>query len=311
MIRAFKNLFILFTIFFKVVASCPAQKILVSEPVRFLALGDSYTIGQSVPSAESWPLQFVEELKESGYRVDGSKIIAQTGWRTDNLMAAIEREMPLDGYNLISLLIGVNNQFQGGNISVYSKDFEELLKTCINLVSGEKERIFILSIPDYAYTPFGGMNPAISRGIDEFNTVNKEMASRYRVAYINITGISREGLRYPDLVAIDGLHPSGKMYALWVSEIMNNIGIGTSSDAKRSLDWEINILPAQEQIYLRGSGVPCNRFLMLNAMGQVVVDEFFAPTNEIRIPLIKPAQGVYLLKLAGYGRTLATFKVMI
>lgn len=205
------------------VGKLSAQKIRIAEPVSFLALGDSYTIGQSVPSDESWPAQFARALAYRGYAIDKTKIIAQTGWRTDNLASAINSQQPLEGYNLVSLLIGVNNQFQGGTTQTYAAQFEALLQTAIALAGNSKENVFVLSIPDYAYTPFGAGNTNISAQIDLFNAVNKQITQNYGVPYIDITPISKYGLSRPELVAPDGLHPSGIMYGFWVEEILKNI----------------------------------------------------------------------------------------
>jgi len=197
-----------------------SQKIKIAEPVRFLALGDSYTIGQSVAVSERWPVQLEMALVYQGFNVQETRIIAQTGWRTDNLKNAINSQQPLTGYNLVSLLIGVNNQYQGGSMNTYAAEFEELLNTAISLAGGIKDHVFVLSIPDYAFTPFGNGSAYISAQIDLFNAVNRQITELYGVSYIDITPISRNGLIRPELVASDGLHPSRIMYGLWVDEIM-------------------------------------------------------------------------------------------
>lgn len=200
-----------------------SQTIKIQEPVRFLALGDSYTIGASVNVEDRWPNQFVDELLNLSFDVEELKIIAQTGWRTDVLMDAINQQLPLEGYNLVSLLIGVNNQYQGGSVDDYIVGFEELLKLAIQLAGNNPKHVFVVSIPDYAYTPFGNGNPYISAAIDEFNAANSFITEIYNVKYINITPISRNGLQQPELVANDGLHPSGLQYQLWVQEIMKHV----------------------------------------------------------------------------------------
>ena len=198
-----------------------AQKLLKNEPVKFLALGDSYTIGESVAELQRWPVQLVNALMLLGFTCHQPEIVAVTGWRTDNLKKAIsERNLPKD-FNLVSLLIGVNNQYQGKSEEAYATEFEELLKMAIEYGSGMKSHVFVLSIPDYGHTPFGKEKQSeISRQIDAFNEINKVVAKRFGVTYINITDISRQGLDDPELVAEDGLHPSGKMYALWVERIL-------------------------------------------------------------------------------------------
>jgi len=193
------------------------------QPLRYLALGDSYTIGESVKVSERWPDLLVSALAQKGISVSDPRIIATTGWRTDNLKGAIEKAELNDNYDLVSLLIGVNNQYQGKPVDQYANDFEDLLKTAIRLAKGNSKYVFVVSIPDYGYTPFGRARlAAISTQIDEFNEINKRIAEQYHVAYYNITEISRKGLEDPSLVASDGLHPSGKMYSQWVDLIMEN-----------------------------------------------------------------------------------------
>ena len=186
---------------------------------KFLALGDSYTIGESVTESERWPTQLAAKLEFSEPR-----IIATTGWRTDQLKEAIEAVTLKPEYDLVSLLIGVNNQYQGKPILVYEREFEELLQTAIKLARGKKEKVFVVSIPDYGYTPFGKpKQEKISEALDQYNAINKRIAEKFGVTYFNITGISRKGFDDPDLVAADGLHPSGKMYAQWVEVIYSTL----------------------------------------------------------------------------------------
>jgi lysophospholipase L1-like esterase len=204
-----------------------AQKLIVREEVKLLALGDSYTIGESVALSSRWPMQFVDSLQKRGVDCLQPKIIATTGWRTDNLKTAISRTKFKDEkYNLVSLLIGVNNYYQGKTVESYAPEFEDLLKTAIQLAGGDKSSVFVLSIPDYGYTPFGKENQQkITEGIDAYNAVNKSISERYEVKYYNITDISRRGLAEADLVASDGLHPSEKMYSEWVKVILSDIKV--------------------------------------------------------------------------------------
>jgi lysophospholipase L1-like esterase len=198
-----------------------AQQLIIKGKVKFLALGDSYTIGESVPQNARWPVQLVDSLRKRSIEAADAKIIATTGWRTDELQAAIDKANLTNDYSLVSLLIGVNNQYQGRSAARYAPEFEALLEKAIALAGGKKTNVFVLSIPDYGYTPFGKNNQAvISAGIDAFNAVNKTIAEKLGVKYIDITGISREGLNEPALVADDGLHPSEKMYARWVALIL-------------------------------------------------------------------------------------------
>jgi len=151
-------------------------------------------------------------------------IIATTGWRTDDLKKAVPAAHLKNEYGLVSLLIGVNNQYQGKPADRYAVEFEDLLKTAIQLAGGKKENVFVVSIPDYGYTPFGkSAQSNISSALDEFNAINKRLTQKHGIKYINITDISRKGLEQPELVAPDGLHPSGKMYALWVGRIVESL----------------------------------------------------------------------------------------
>ena len=208
------------------------SQIVPKEPIRYLALGDSYTIGESVTYENRWPTILFDSLKQSGYNVDTLHYIARTGWRTDNLMNSINTLKPDSNYNLVSLLIGVNNQYQGSTFSNYEKEFPELLKSAIALASGNKENVFVVSIPDYMYTPFGNsvQNPSIiSNELDNYNQFAKEVCDSNNISFYNITPISREGLNAPSLVANDGLHPSGVQYKEWVTFILSE-GITSSSD---------------------------------------------------------------------------------
>ncbi len=192
--------------------------------VKFLALGDSYTIGESVAEVDRWPVLLSKALNAKGKEVSKPTIIATTGWRTDNLKDAIDKAKLKNEYGLVTLLIGVNNQYQGKLVDQYSKEFEDLLLTAIRLAKGKKDNVLVVSIPDYGYTPFGTPRQAeITKAIDSFNNSNRSITEKIGVKYVNITDISRKGLEQPELVADDGLHPSGKMYRLWVDRIMLSI----------------------------------------------------------------------------------------
>ena len=191
---------------------------------KYLALGDSYTIGESVAESDRWPVQLVKALEKKGVNYAAPKIIATTGWRTDDLAVATRAANLKDDYALVSLLIGVNNQYQGKPVSQYEPEFRELLRLAIQLAGGKKENVLVVSIPDYGYTPFGVAKQAeITKAIDQFNEVNERITRQNGVRYINITDISRKGLEQPALVADDGLHPSGKMYKLWVERIIKEL----------------------------------------------------------------------------------------
>ena len=195
-----------------------------AQEKKYLALGDSYTIGESVSEAERWPNQLRDSLNKKGYAIGKPTVIATTGWRTDNLKNAMNIAQLKPEYDLVSLLIGVNNQYQGKSSDQYAIEFEDLLKTAIHLAKGRKESVFVVSIPDYGFTPFGKpKQEAITKAIDLFNEINARITYKYKVQYFNITEISRDGLTDPSLVAGDGLHPSGKMYAQWVELIARDL----------------------------------------------------------------------------------------
>ncbi|WOK09603.1 SGNH/GDSL hydrolase family protein [Imperialibacter roseus] len=189
--------------------------------LKFLALGDSYTIGESVAENERWPVQLAAALSQSGVSVAPPKIIATTGWTTDELQKGIEKASPKPPYDLVSLLIGVNNQYRGRSLDEYKRQFEALLVQAINFADGKAEKVFVVSIPDYGVTPFAAdRNPEkIGKEIDAFNRAAEAISKKFGVAFVNITPGSREAANDPELVASDGLHPSGKMYTQWVSEI--------------------------------------------------------------------------------------------
>lgn len=187
---------------------------------KYLALGDSYTIGESVEVDKRWPVQLTKTLIANGKMIDEPVIIATTGWRTDDLKNAIVNARLKNEYDFVSLLIGVNNQFQGKSVDQYEIEFEDLLLSAITLAKGISGNVFVVSIPDYGYTPYGKARQIeISKAIDHFNEVNEKLSRKHGVKYFYITDISRRGLDQADLVAADGLHPSGKMYEVWVERI--------------------------------------------------------------------------------------------
>jgi lysophospholipase L1-like esterase/phosphohistidine phosphatase SixA len=188
---------------------------------RFLALGDSYTIGESVPPEERWPVQLASAVRGQGIDIGDPQIIAKTGWTTDELNAAIEMASPKGTYDLVTLLIGVNNQYRGRDAEQYRRELVPLLGRAIQFAGGNPKHVIVVSIPDWGVTPFAKDRDAakIAREIDAFNAVNREETARAGARYADVTPISR---RVPDdlsLVAADGLHPSGAMYAEWVKVI--------------------------------------------------------------------------------------------
>lgn len=193
--------------------------------LTYLALGDSYTIGESVAETERWPVQLVEALTAAGLTVEDPRIIARTGWTTDELQGAINAAEISESYSMVSLLIGVNNQYRGFNIAKYRTEFEELLVQSIGFAGEDHEKVFVLSIPDYGVTPFGQTrNPdRIAEELDEYNVIAKSICDEYEVQFFNITPISRQAANDLDLIANDGLHPSGKMYGEWVDLIFPQV----------------------------------------------------------------------------------------
>ena len=189
--------------------------------LTYLALGDSYTIGERVQQQERFPNQLGDSLTRRGMAVSEVKIVARTGWTTDELIAAIPGTQNLyTEYDFVTLLIGVNNQFRGYPLDAYEKEFETLLKTAIRFAGNKPERVFVLSIPDYGGTPFGqarGNANQVAADIDRFNLVKQRVATTYGVAFFDITPISRRALNEPKLIAEDNLHPSGEMYRQWVA----------------------------------------------------------------------------------------------
>ncbi|MAZ73509.1 MAG: lysophospholipase [Flavobacteriaceae bacterium] len=190
----------------------------------YLALGDSYTIGESVSATQNFPFQLQDSLSKSLNKTGAYKIIAQTGWTTTNLLDAIANQRPTSDYDLVTLLIGVNNQFQGKPFSVYEEEFPRLLDKAIAFAEGDASSVIVVSIPDYAFTPFGqksGSVQQISEEIDRYNAFAAQVAMQKGVAFQNITDITRQGLEDPALVAGDGLHPSAKAYKLFVDRLFN------------------------------------------------------------------------------------------
>lgn len=184
--------------------------------IRYLALGDSYTIGESVDESMRWPNQLAGLLNQEGYRTEVT-IIARTGWTTEELWEGIQAREVQPPYDLVSLLIGVNNQYREGDIEEYREGFIFLLDKSIEYAGGDANRVFVLSIPDWGVTPFAGSRDSkqIAAEIDQFNAVNRGETEKAGAHYIDITLISRDAVNNPTLIAEDGLHPSGTMYAGW------------------------------------------------------------------------------------------------
>lgn len=191
--------------------------------LTYLALGDSYTIGEAVLEKESFPFQLAAQLRVAGLNVSTPKIVAKTGWTTSELQTAIKAENLTTNYDVVTLLIGVNNQYRGESQTEYKKEFVALLNTAIAFAKGNKKHVFVVSIPDWGVTPFGKASgksaQTIAKEIDDFNAINKDETLAMGVSYTEITLASRNAATDATLVATDGLHPSGKMYADWAQKV--------------------------------------------------------------------------------------------
>ena len=188
---------------------------------RYLALGDSYTIGEGVPPADRWPNQLAVLLEAEAIPMD-VMIIARTGWTVKELWEGIQANPPQGRYDLVTLLIGVNDQYRGYSLEVYREDFRFMLGKAIEYAGGDPENVIVVSIPDWGITPFAGERDpsAITRQIDQFNAVNLEEARTAGAHYVDVTAISRTAQDTPDLIAGDGLHPSARMYSLWAEKVL-------------------------------------------------------------------------------------------
>lgn len=184
--------------------------------MRYLALGDSYTIGEGVQPCERWPELLRDALVRESVPLDSPQMIARTGWTTDELAAAIAAKSPSGPFELVSLLIGVNNQYRGRTCDEYREEFRSLLDQAIGFAGDDAGCVLVLSIPDWSETPFakGRNRSAIREAIDAFNVVNREEAMRRGARYVDVTPCSRAAADAA-LTAADGLHPSGAMYARW------------------------------------------------------------------------------------------------
>src|SRR5688572_2068385 len=197
----------------------------MSSNYTYLALGDSYTIGEGVLLHESYPYQVVQLLRKAGKQVYGPEIIAKTGWTTSELASHIDHSIFNAAYDFVSLLIGVNNQYQGLTGQHYSIEFEELLNRAISFAGNKPPNVFVLSIPNWGLTPFakGRRTSEITRAITDFNNINRQVSMKYTVGYIDITSSSPETAQEPSFLAPDGLHPSGIAYRRWAGLLFAEI----------------------------------------------------------------------------------------
>lgn len=190
----------------------------------YLALGDSYTIGEGVAEEDRWPARLAALLRDEGIALADPRIIATTGWTTDELASAMDAAEPLGEWDFVSLLIGVNNQYRGRDVDDYVGEFATLLQRAIALAGGRAGRVLVLSIPDWGATAFardsGRDLVQVAAELDAYNEAAKEICASLGVAFVDITGISRDRGDAPGMLAADGLHPSAAMHARWVEAVL-------------------------------------------------------------------------------------------
>lgn len=195
-----------------------------ADSLRYLALGDSYTLGESVAPEVRWPVLLADALRARGLAIAPPTIIAKTGWTTDELGEAIDRADPQGPFYLVSLLIGVNNQYRGRSVENYRPEFRALLDRAIGFVGGDAGRVLVLSIPDWGVTPFAAEDARgaqqIGAEIDAYNAAARKETERAGAHFVDITPVSRTASGDPSLTAGDGLHPSGAMYAAWTERAL-------------------------------------------------------------------------------------------
>ncbi|MET0289797.1 MAG: SGNH/GDSL hydrolase family protein [Pseudoxanthomonas sp.] len=195
-----------------------------AAPARYLALGDSYTIGEGVLRADRWPVQLAHALRAQGVALEDPQLIATTGWTTDELATGIAEAAPQGPFALVSLLIGVNNQYRGRPLEEYRVQFGQLLLQALDFADGDAARVLVLSIPDWGVTRFAAQqqrDPArIASEIDAFNAVAQEACTAHGVAFVDITPVSREHGADVRMLVDDGLHPSAAMYAHWTARAL-------------------------------------------------------------------------------------------
>ncbi|MNV11568.1 GDSL-like Lipase/Acylhydrolase [compost metagenome] len=200
------------------------EPIVSATSSRYLALGDSYTIGEGVPAPGTWPFQLAAALRAQGIDLDDPQVIATTGWTTDELAAAIDEAAPQGPFALVSLLIGVNNQYRGRPLAEYRQQFEQLLQRAIALAGEHPGHVLVLSTPDWGFTPYAQAHDRdaaqVAREIDDFNAAARACCGDYDVAFVDITPTSRDDGANPAMLVEDGLHPSALMYQRWMEQAL-------------------------------------------------------------------------------------------
>jgi lysophospholipase L1-like esterase len=187
----------------------------------WLAIGDSYTIGEALPLHESFPYQALQLLRKQGFHFHAPEIVAKTGWTTSELAEHLLHTKLNEQYDFVTLLIGVNNQYRGLPVADYISDLEFLLKKALHFASNKTERVVVISIPDWGTTPFAADRDKkkIATEIDQFNAAKKELCDKYGVAFIDITVDQRTDSNDESFITSDKLHPSGKEYAKWAEKV--------------------------------------------------------------------------------------------
>ena len=191
---------------------------------RLLALGDSYTIGEGVPARDAWPAQLCRALTAAGFAFAAPTVLARTGWTTDELLAALDAAPPAPGYDLVTLQIGVNDQYRGRSLAQFGAGFDRLLARAIDLARGAPARVLAVSIPDWSVTPFAAQDartpPSIAEAIDACNHLARQQAVQAGVAWAEVTSISRQAGAGSDMLVADALHPSATQYTRWVESAL-------------------------------------------------------------------------------------------
>ncbi len=196
-------------------------------PIDYIALGDSYTAGEGVTASERWPLQLADQLRASAISISDVRVVAESGWTTADLIQGITEAEIDKSYDLVSLLIGVNNQFRGFDVALFRKEFQELMEMSISLTDGRPGRVLVLSIPDYSVTEYVqvlGLDQTVIRNeLTAYNEIIKEISEDFGAVFYDITSVSRMAAQYPELTAQDGLHPSAVMYEKWVQACYSTV----------------------------------------------------------------------------------------
>lgn len=220
-----KLVLLLLFVFFVILVFFINNRSVSSKPFTYLALGDSYTVGEGVAIYESFPYQTVQFLRKAGHDFNSPEIFAKTGWTTDELKNGIKQTFFRASYDFVSLLIGVNDQYREKGLQAYSTNFELLLKLAIGFAANKPDHVFVLSIPDWGSTPFAAdkNSEMITNEINSFNDVNVKIAARYKVNYITLAQFKNEFLSGQSWLAPDLLHPSGKEYAKWALRLAEEI----------------------------------------------------------------------------------------